>query len=80
MERNGTTRPPDAADPWLLTPAEAAKQLRISARALWSLTTPRGPIPCVRLGKAVRYAPRALHGWIEDQLSSAAEGEHASWR
>lgn len=80
MERNGTKPVTDAADPWLLTPAEAAKRLNISPRALWALTAPRGPVPCVRLGKAVRYDPRALRGWIEDQLSSAEQGEPTSWR
>jgi excisionase family DNA binding protein len=47
----------------LLTPSEAAAALRISPRLLWSKTK-IGEIPCVRIGKAVRYAPTALQQWI----------------
>lgn len=40
----------------LLSVREAAFQLGgISTRHLWQLTAPRGPIPCVRLGKRVFY-------------------------
>ena len=35
--------------------AEAAKLLQVSERHLWSKTSPRGPVPCVRIGNAVRY-------------------------
>ncbi|HZZ81335.1 MAG TPA: helix-turn-helix domain-containing protein [Gemmataceae bacterium] len=52
----------------LLTPAEAAAALRISPRLLWSRTK-AGEIPCVRIGKAVRYSPPALQAFI-DQASS----------
>ena len=48
----------------LLTPTEAAAALRISPRLLWSKTK-IGEIPCVRIGKAVRYAPAALQHWID---------------
>ena len=48
----------------LLTPNEAAAALRISPRLLWSKTK-LGEIPCVRIGKAVRYAPSALQEWID---------------
>ena len=48
----------------LLTPSEAAAALRISPRLLWSKTK-IGEIPCVRIGKAVRYDPRALVKWID---------------
>jgi hypothetical protein len=53
----------------LLTPNEAAAALRISPRLLWSRTK-IGEIPCVRIGKAVRYAPNALQRFI-DQASDA---------
>jgi excisionase family DNA binding protein len=52
----------------LLTPEEAAAVLRISPRLLWSRTK-AGDIPCVRIGKAVRYSPTALQAFI-DQASS----------
>jgi hypothetical protein len=48
----------------LLTPIEAAAALRISPRLLWSKTK-IGEIPCVRIGKAVRYVPAALQEWID---------------
>lgn len=49
----------------LLTPAEAAAALRISPRLLWSKTKV-GLIPCIRIGKTVRYSPKALQEWIEE--------------
>jgi excisionase family DNA binding protein len=48
----------------LLTPSEAAVALRISPRLLWSKTK-LGEIPCVRIGKAVRYSTASLQKWIE---------------
>lgn len=47
----------------LLTPQEAAAALRISPRLLWSKTK-SGEIPCVRIGKAVRYSPAGLQEFI----------------
>ena len=57
----------------LLKPPEAARALAISARKLWSLTDPRGPIPCIRVGRAIRYDPRDLEAWIEEQKEERAE-------
>lgn len=59
--------------PLLLTTHEAARALSISERTLWSLTEPRGPIPCIRIGRAVRYAPRDLVNWIEQQKREPAK-------
>ncbi|XVJ59716.1 MAG: helix-turn-helix domain-containing protein [Tepidisphaera sp.] len=39
----------------LITAKEAAKYLSIGERTLWQMSAPRGPIPCVRFGGAVRY-------------------------
>lgn len=48
----------------LLTAAQAAEALELSQRTLYSLTHPRGPIPCVRLGaRLIRYCPDALRAW-----------------
>jgi len=45
-------------DKLLVPPREAAWLLGgISTRHLWSLTAPRGPIPCIRLGRRVFYDP-----------------------
>ena len=50
----------------LLTPREAAEALRISDRKLWGLTA-SGEIPCVRIGRSVRYDISDLQGWIEER-------------
>jgi len=50
--------------PLLLTPKQAAADLALCEKTLWSLTDPRGPIQCVRIGRAVRYDPSDLAAWI----------------
>lgn len=50
----------------LLNPRQAAAALSISPRLLWSRTN-CGDIPCVRIGKCVRYSPDDLRAWIEAQ-------------
>jgi excisionase family DNA binding protein len=50
----------------LLTAHEAAQALAISERTLWGLTR-RGAIPCVRLGRAVRYDLADLHSFIAEK-------------
>lgn len=47
----------------LWTANEAAQALRISPRTLWTLTK-AGTIPCVRLGRLVRYNPQELQAMI----------------
>jgi len=54
----------------LLKPAEAAKALSISESKLWSMTAGR-EIPCVRIGKAVRYDVEDLRAWIEQHKQPA---------
>lgn len=49
----------------LLTPRQAAERLSISERKLWGLTAPRGPVPCVRIGRSVRYRAADLDGYAE---------------
>jgi hypothetical protein len=49
----------------LLKPRVAAAALSVSERTLWAMTQPRGPIPAVRLGRAVRYAVRDLEAFID---------------
>ena len=44
----------------LLRDREAAELLGISPRKLWELTSPRGPIKCVRIGRSVRYSLATL--------------------
>ena len=58
-----------------LRPAQAAKALSISPRTLWSLTTPRGPIPCLRIGhgkrQTVLYPTAMLEQWMAEQAGRA---------
>ena len=58
-----------------LRPRDAATALGISARTLWGLTAPRGPIPCVRLGvgkrRAVLYPKSGLLAWLNHQAVSS---------
>ncbi len=51
----------------LLKTLEAAKSLGICERTLWGLTAPRGPIPAVRIGRAVRFDPHDLQVYIDGQ-------------
>jgi len=48
----------------LLTPQQAAETLAISPRTLWARTSPRGPIPSIRIGNCVRYAVDDLREMI----------------
>jgi hypothetical protein len=66
VHRPGVSRPPlpGAVEPLLKTRAAAAF-LSVSERALWGLTSPRGPIPAVRIGNSVRYDKRDLIAFVE---------------
>lgn len=55
---------PNADTEALLSRSVTAKRLNISERLLWRLTQ-RGSIPCVRLGRSVRYCPKAIAKLIE---------------
>ena len=61
----------DASQKLLLGAREAADTLSVSPRTLWSMTSPRGPIPAVRLGARVLYSPDALRRWIDEQQQAA---------
>jgi len=51
----------------LLTVRQAADALSICEKSLWALTTPRGPLPAVRIGRAVRYDLADLQAFIESR-------------
>ena len=59
----------------LLRPREAAALLAISERTLWDLSN-RGNLPCVRLGRSVRYDPRDLAAWVAQNKSAAANSRN----
>lgn len=64
--------------PLALRPREAAKALGISPRTLWGLTQPRGPIPCVRIGRGKRqtvlYPLTDLQAWLSRQAEAEKGG------
>lgn len=59
-----------------LRPREAAKALGVSARTLWSISAPRGPVPCLRLGtgkrQTVLYPVAELQAWLSAQAAETA--------
>ena len=55
-----------ARNPMLLTPREAAETLAISPRTLWTRTN-CGELPCVRIGRSVRYRPESLRDWLAER-------------
>lgn len=63
--------------PLALRPREAAKALGISERTLWGQTAPRGPLPCVRLGRSVVYPVEALQGWLRQASSTPATNQES---
>jgi len=56
----------EAIEPILLKRPDAAKMLNVSKKTVFNLTK-SGMIPCVRIGRAVRYPVQALHDYIENQ-------------
>ena len=57
----------------LLTGREAAGSLSIRQKTLWSMTRPRGDLPCVRIGSRVLYDPRDLAAWIDARKKGGAD-------
>jgi len=53
---------------FLLKPRETAKRLAISERHLFQLTR-TGQLPCVRVGKCVRYNIETIQKWVRDTES-----------
>jgi excisionase family DNA binding protein len=53
-------------EPFLLKPRQAAQRLAISERYLYQLTS-SGEVPCVRIGKLVRYSIETLRKWVKDR-------------
>lgn len=53
----------------LLSRDEASIAISLSVRELDDQTSPRGSIPCVRVGRRVLYSPTALQKWIDSQTA-----------
>jgi len=56
----------------LMTSPEVARILSISERSLWQLTRD-GVLPCVRIGRSVRYTARSLEEWIRSREASGGQ-------
>jgi excisionase family DNA binding protein len=52
----------------LLTSREAARYLGISERHLWAITA-RGDLPCIKLGRTVRYAIEDIEAYLKRSKS-----------
>ena len=57
----------------VLTAREARDYLRISARLLWQLSAPRGPIPVARAGKKLLYGRADLDRFLADSAARSLE-------
>lgn len=55
--------------PGLMSALDAAKYLGISSGTLWNWSSPRGPLPVVRIGTRVLYARKDLDCTIERMKS-----------
>lgn len=64
----------------LLTTREAAYRLGISTRYLWNITSPRGPIPVVRLGRKTFYRPQDLENFVAEAARESVESGSESQR
>jgi hypothetical protein len=62
-----------------LRPRDACKALGVSPRLLWSLTSPRGPIPAAYLGsgrrRSVLYPVAELQAWLSRQAKAEEGGQ-----
>ncbi|QDT75575.1 helix-turn-helix transcriptional regulator [Lacipirellula limnantheis] len=72
---------PIESSPLALRPRDAARALGVSPRTLWSLTAPRGPVPCLRVGagkrQTVLYPVAELQAWLSNQAAAAVKGGDA---
>lgn len=55
---------PQKAPALLVRASEAAQMLALSPRKLWELTN-RGEVPCVRIGRSVRYSVEDLRRLVD---------------
>jgi excisionase family DNA binding protein len=58
--------------PRLLTAREVAELLGVSERTIWAISTPRGSLRAVRIGKLVRFDPADALAFIESSKGATA--------
>ena len=63
--------------PLLISAVQAAKELGISPRNLWTQTQ-SGTIPSIKLGRRVMYSPSSLQDWVARNtfIGGSKNGEH----
>ncbi len=63
--------------PLLISAVQAAKELGISPRNLWTQTQ-SGTIPSIKLGRRVMYSPSSLQDWVNKNIvvGGSKNGEH----
>lgn len=65
--------------PLAYRPKQAAEVLGVCERTLWNLTAPRGPIPCLRVGKGKRqivlYPIAELTAWMNQEAQEQNGGQ-----
>ncbi len=61
----------------LVNERRAAKLLNVSPRTLWAWRR-AGIIPCVRIGRSVRYSIRSLEAWIQEREAAAGQATRAA--
>lgn len=54
-----------------LSARDAAKFLAVCEKTLWSYSAPRGPIPCIKVGRSVRYDVDDLRAFMDSRKLSA---------
>jgi hypothetical protein len=59
-----------------LKPSEAAKAMSLSEKTLWSMSAPRGPIPCVHIGSRVLYPTHLLRKYLSREALRQQQDEH----
>lgn len=65
----------------ILTAEEVASLLRISKRHVFELAQPRTqsgdvrehPLPCLRLGRSVRFDKEAVETWVKNSATKKSE-------
>ena len=62
-----------ATEKKLLSVKETAQALGISDRTLWTITAPRGPLACCKIGSRVMYSPKAIERFIEQQEGTTSD-------
>ena len=76
--RDTFTTTVEAGDRLLIPARDASRMLSVSERTLFAMTSPRGPIASVRIGRAdsgnprVLYSVETLRAWIAAQTDSVS--------